>query len=113
LKISAPDIIKKAHGVLLEIGSGPGFNLPYYKNTTKLYALEPSKKLLGFMQKRAQNLSFPIEFINANAEHIPLKDNSVDTVVSTWALCSVSNPVAVHCKRPSTPHSSGRANNCA
>lgn len=85
-------VLKDASGIVLEIGVGPGYNLPLYKNISKLYALEPSKELVEIAKTRSSSLTFPIEFLNTGAENIPLPDNFVDTVVSTWTLCSVANP---------------------
>jgi ubiquinone/menaquinone biosynthesis C-methylase UbiE len=42
------------------------------------------------MARRAERAEFgPVEFIEGSAEAIPLKDASVDTVVTTWTLCSI------------------------
>lgn len=88
-----PQVIGQATGVVLEIGVGAGHNLPLYKNVSKVYALEPSAELLAMAKER--NTSISVEFINMGAEEIPLPDNSMDTVVSTWTLCSVGNPQGV------------------
>ena len=85
-------VLADASGDVLEIGVGPGYNLALYKNISKLYALEPSKELIEIAKNRAGSLAFPVEFINAGAENIPLPDHSIDTVVSTWTLCSVTDP---------------------
>lgn len=85
-------VLADASGIVLEIGVGPGYNLPLYKNISKLYALEPSKELIEIAKSRAKSLSFPLEFLNTGAENISLPDHSVDTIVSTWTLCSVSDP---------------------
>ncbi len=85
-------VIKKAAGVVLEIGCGSGLNVPLYTNVTKLYALDPSRKLWELGHTRVKAAPFPIEFIEASAEKIPLTDGTVDTVVSTWTLCSIPNP---------------------
>jgi ubiquinone/menaquinone biosynthesis C-methylase UbiE len=85
-----------AKGVVLEIGAGSGTNLPYYKSITKLYALEPSKELWKLAESRLKDVSFPVEMLTASAEHIPLPDASVDTVTSTWTMCSIPNvPLAL------------------
>ena len=87
-----PGVINAALGVVLEIGAGSGHNFSLYKNISKLYALEPSKELSDMAQKRTSNLTFPVEFLSASAEQIPLPNESVDTVVSTWTLCSIPRP---------------------
>lgn len=81
-----------ASGVVLEVGAGPGYNFGHYKGVSRLYALEPSKELINIAKTRIGPLAFPVEFLNVGAEHIPLPDCSVDTVVSTWVLCSVTDP---------------------
>ena len=83
--------VSGAAGVVLEIGFGSGLNLPYYKNITKLIALEPSEELFKEAAD-AHKYSFPVERILESAEKIPLADDSVDTVVSTFTLCSISSP---------------------
>ena len=88
-----PRVIEKATGVVLEIGAGAGHNLPLYGHATKIFALEPSRELQEIAKKRS--VKVPVEFIVASAEHIPLANHSVDTVVSTWTLCSVTNPKVV------------------
>ena len=89
------EVLVNATGTVLEIGVGPGYNIPLYKNISKLYALEPSQELTEIAKTRAVSVSFPIEFLNTGAESVPLPDQSVDTAVSTWTLCSVNNPKKV------------------
>ena len=88
-------VLSETSGIVLEIGVGPGYNIPLYKNISKLYALEPSKELAKIAKKRSEGSSFPIEFLLTGAESIPIPDQSVDTVVSTWTFCSVTDPQKV------------------
>lgn len=83
------EVLVGVSGAVLEIGVGPGYNFSFYKNISKLYALEPSKELIGIARPRTERLSFPVEFLNAGAENVPLSDQSLDAAVSTWTLCSV------------------------
>lgn len=85
-------VVEPASGIVLEMGFGSGLNLPFYKNISKLYALEPSFEMYNLAKNRINNASFSVEHINASAEKIPLPANSVDTIVSTWSLCSIPNP---------------------
>lgn len=89
------EVLKDASGAVLEIGVGPGYNISLYKNVSKLYALEPSEELIEIAKTRISTSVFPVEFLKAPGENIPLPDQSVDTVVSTWTLCSVTDPVKV------------------
>ncbi len=84
-----PDVAGEARGIVLEIGFGSGFNLPYYKNITKLYALDPSQELYELAQTRIKKVTFPVEQLKVSAEEIPLMDNAVDSIISTWSLCSI------------------------
>ncbi len=86
------EVLADASGIVLEIGSGSGHNLRFYPKVSRLYALDPSKELIDIARGRASGLAFPVEFLNAGAEEIPLPDHSVDSVVSTWSLCSVADP---------------------
>jgi ubiquinone/menaquinone biosynthesis C-methylase UbiE len=83
-------IIPAAEGRVLEIGIGSGLNLPFYsRDVTNVVGLDPSPKLLG-MARRVETAGFrPVEFIEGSAEAIPLNDASVDTVVTTWTLCTI------------------------
>ena len=83
-------IVPAAEGRVLEIGIGSGLNLPFYsRNVAHVIGLEPSPRLL-VMARRVERTGFgSVEFIEGSAEAIPLKDASVDTVVTTWTLCSI------------------------
>lgn len=49
----------------------------------------PSPKLLSMARENARAVSGAIEFVQGSAEAIPLENRSVDTVVTTWTLCSI------------------------
>lgn len=83
------EVVHQARGMVLEIGFGSGYNLPFYKDIEKLYALDPSVELYAYAKERIAFASFPVEYLPSSAEQIPLEDNSIDTVVSTWSLCSI------------------------
>ena len=81
-------------GVVLEIGFGSGLNLPYYPaEVRKLYALDPAPLGRRLAAERIAASPFPVEFVGLYGEAIPLNDASVDAVVSTWTLCSLSDPL--------------------
>ena len=45
-------------------------------------------------RRRAAEATVPIEFAVGSAMALPLADNSVDTIVMTWTLCSIPDPAA-------------------
>jgi ubiquinone/menaquinone biosynthesis C-methylase UbiE len=70
---------------------GSGLNLPFYsRNVARVIGLEPSPRLLAMARRVERNGSNgSVEFIEGSAEAIPLQDGNVDTVVTTWTLCSI------------------------
>jgi ubiquinone/menaquinone biosynthesis C-methylase UbiE len=83
-------VIGAATGRVLEIGIGSGLNLPFYNSAiTQVFGLDPSRKLLEMARRAARRSSVPLETVEGSAEDIPLDDRSIDTVVTTWTLCSV------------------------
>jgi len=87
-------IIPKARGTVLEIGIGSGLNLPFYgTGVQQLYGLDPSEELLAMAKKKAGSVAFAVELLARSSEEIPLHDGCVDTVVTTWTLCSIADPV--------------------
>lgn len=89
-------IVPQAEGVVLELGFGSGLNLPHYdpKRVTKLYALEPAAGMLARARKRAANSAVPVEILAEAAEAVSLPDESIDTALVTYSLCSIADPVA-------------------
>ena len=84
-------VVPLAAGDVLESGFGGGLNLPYYDRDRirKVWGLEPS----AAMRQQAENLiaktDIDVELIDLPGEQIPLDDNSVDTVLVTYTLCTI------------------------
>ena len=84
-------LMPRARGIVLEIGVGAGANFPYYdlSKIAMVYALEPNPG----MRRRAElhrPAGLQVEFLSLPGERLPLPDVSVDTVVSTFTLCTIS-----------------------
>jgi len=88
-------IVPLAEGNVLEIGVGPGVNFVHYDpgRVNKLYALEPNPGMLRRAEEQRQKTKLDVEFLGQPGEEIPLADASVDTVVSTFSLCTISGVV--------------------
>jgi len=88
-------VVPRARGTVLEIGIGTGLNLPYYdgQRVERLIGLDPSESSWQLAGDRSRKLPFPVEFIGLPGEEIPLAPDSVDTVVVTYSLCTIDDPV--------------------
>jgi len=87
-------VVPRARGRVLEIGVGSGLNLAFYgPEVESLTALDPSEELLRMAGRKAQGARFPVEFRNCSSENIPADDAAFDTVVSTWTLCTIPDPL--------------------
>ena len=84
-------ILPSAQGNVLEIGVGPGVNFVHYEPTkvNKLFALEPNPGMVRLAKRQLPKTKLDVEFIDLPGEHIPLADATVDTVVSTFTLCTI------------------------
>jgi ubiquinone/menaquinone biosynthesis C-methylase UbiE len=84
-------MIPLAQGNVLEIGVGPGVNFVHYNpaKVTKLYALEPNPGMIRMAEEQRRTTNLSIEFVNLPGERLPLQDNTIDTVVSTFTLCTI------------------------
>jgi ubiquinone/menaquinone biosynthesis C-methylase UbiE len=83
-------VIGAAEGRVLEVGVGSGLNLPLYGPSARsIIALEPSPELLRMARQRGEQALVPVTFLEASAEVVPLDTGSVDTVVTTWTLCTI------------------------
>ena len=83
-------VIGAAEGRVLEIGVGSGLNLARYPLAVReLVALEPDPKLISMARQKSAEHERPLSFLEASAERIPLENHSVDTVVSTWTMCTI------------------------
>lgn len=84
-------IIPQAQGKVLEIGAGSGANFSHYDpaKVNKLYALEPNPGMIRLAESQRRKTKLNIEFLDLSGEHIPLGDGDIDTVVSTFTLCTI------------------------
>ena len=88
-------IVPLAEGIVLDIGIGSGLNIPFYdKSKIKyLYGLDPSKELIEMARPLANLNQIEIEFLECGAENIPLLDNSIDTVLITYTMCTIQDVI--------------------
>ncbi len=82
--------VSQASGDVLEVGMGSGLNLPFYSADVRhIYGVEPSLEMQRMARSRL-SVERSVEFLSQSAEErLPLTESSVDTVLSTWTLCTI------------------------
>jgi ubiquinone/menaquinone biosynthesis C-methylase UbiE len=87
-------MVAAASGRVLEVGVGSGLNFALYgKHVEIVFGIDPSLRLLTLARRRAAAAGIHADLLLGSATAIPLADNSVDTIVMTWTLCSIPDPL--------------------
>jgi ubiquinone/menaquinone biosynthesis C-methylase UbiE len=86
-------IVPKARGVVVEVGFGSGHNLSHYdpEKIANLIGIDPDKTMLKLAGRHRHDFARPLELVEASAEDMPLAEASADTVVVTYAFCTIPN----------------------
>jgi len=84
-------LVAELEGDVLEVGAGTGLNIPHYRRARRVVALEPDLAYTRRLRERAAEAGVPVEIVEGTAEALPFPDASFDHVVTTLALCSVSD----------------------
>lgn len=89
-------IVPLAHGRVLEIGIGTGLNMAHYDKTrvSHITGLDPALQMNRLAKKRIAKAGLNVELVGLSAETIPQPDASFDTVVCTYTLCTIPDPIA-------------------
>ncbi|MFC4259075.1 class I SAM-dependent methyltransferase [Marinobacter lacisalsi] len=84
-------IVPQATGTVLEVGMGSGTNLEFYNpdRVDLVYGLEPSEGMRRKARDNLQRSPVPVQWLDLPGEKIPLADNSVDTILLTFTLCTI------------------------
>ncbi len=87
-------LLRSASGEVLEIGFGTGLNLSHYPTTiTRLSIVDPAILLPAKVSRRMATAPYPIQTVHVTAELLPFPDRQFETVISTWTLCTIPDPV--------------------
>ncbi len=89
-------VVPQAQGRVLEVGIGTGLNLPFYDRTKvqRIVGLDPALRMHRLALRRIARTGLDVELVGLSAEAIPLPEASFDTVLTTYTLCTIPDPVA-------------------
>jgi ubiquinone/menaquinone biosynthesis C-methylase UbiE len=82
---------KRAVGDVLEVGIGTGLSLHHYPRQARLTAVEFSPGMLEIARRRSAELDRQVDLREGNALSLDFPDESFDSVVAAFALCSVAD----------------------
>lgn len=90
-------VVPRAEGRVFEIGCGGGLNQQFYDaaRVTSFAGIDPSGKLLDYAREAAERKGWKADLREGVGEDIPFADDSFDTAVCTYTLCSVHDPARV------------------
>lgn len=85
------EIVPQCSGRVLEVGMGSGINLQYYNpdRVEFVWGLEPSSGMRHKARKNVKNSPVEVKWLDLPGEQIPLEDQSVDTILLTYTLCTI------------------------
>ena len=87
------DLLTRARGRTLEIGSGTGLNLRHYPDDLDgLVLAEPDPSMRRRLENTVRRSGRNARVIDAPAQRLPFGNATIDTVVSTLVLCTVDAP---------------------
>ncbi|HET7311525.1 MAG TPA: class I SAM-dependent methyltransferase [Mycobacteriales bacterium] len=82
-------------GDVVEIGFGTGHNIPFLpREVTRLHAVEPSRRSVDLAKQRIAAAPMPVEAVGLDGQRLPLPDDSADSALCTWSLCTIPDAVA-------------------
>lgn len=89
------ELLAGTAGRVLELGAGTGRNLEHYPDAvSELVLVEPDPHMAKRLRERLAGSSREATVLEAQAERLPLPDDSFETAVATLVLCTVPDPVA-------------------
>jgi ubiquinone/menaquinone biosynthesis C-methylase UbiE len=86
-----------SHGLVLEVGPGPGYlGLEWLKKTegTRLKGLDISPDMIKIAERNAREygLEHRVEYVQSDARYMPFEDNAFDAVFTNGSLHEWSEP---------------------
>ncbi len=89
-------VIPQARGRVLEVGIGTGLNMPFYDKARvrSIVGVDPALRMHQLALRRIRASGLAVELVGLSAEELAADDASFDTVVSTYTMCTIPDPVS-------------------
>lgn len=89
-------VVPMAEGRVLEIGIGTGLNLSFYdaQKVSAIVGVDPAAQMQTLARQRAASIGIPVEMVALELGQIQAADASFDSIVCTFTLCTIPDPLA-------------------
>jgi ubiquinone/menaquinone biosynthesis C-methylase UbiE len=101
-------LAKRVQGRTLEVAAGSGKNLRLFPDDIDLVAGDISRGMLSVADRKAQKLGMKPKYALLDAENLPFRDGSFDTVISTLSSCTFIDPAMAFQEMSRVCRSDGR-----
>ena len=92
---AAPRVCEGLHGRVVEIGFGSGLNVPFYPAAVSgVSAVDPAGLGWTLAAERVAASDVPVHGAGLDGQSLPFADDSYDSALSTWTLCTIPDGVA-------------------
>lgn len=88
-------VVPRAAGRVLEIGMGTGLNLGFYdaQKVSAIVGVDPAAQMQDKARQRAMAIDIPVDMVALELGQIQAADASFDSIVCTFTLCSIAEPL--------------------
>ncbi|HSC82771.1 MAG TPA: class I SAM-dependent methyltransferase [Pseudomonas sp.] len=89
-------VVPLAEGRVLEIGIGTGLNLSFYdaQKVSAIVGVDPAAPMQDKARQRAKGIGIAVEMIALELGQIQAADAAFDSIVCTFTLCTIPDPLA-------------------
>jgi ubiquinone/menaquinone biosynthesis C-methylase UbiE len=85
-------LLAEVSGDVFEIGFGTGLNLPHYpSNVKRITTVDPNSGARKLAERRIAQSAIEVVHLPLSGEHLKLPDESFNSVVCTFTLCSIAD----------------------
>ena len=84
-----PWACSRTTGRTLEVAIGTGLNLPHYPPGVRVTGIDLTPEMLAVARRRSADLGRSVDLTEGDAQALPFTDSTFDTVICTYAMCSV------------------------
>jgi len=87
------EILRQARGNIMEVGVGTGNSFKDYPPNERIVAIDISQEMLRRAEEKLKYYNGKLELRREDVQNLSFKDQTFDTIFTSWVFCSVTDPV--------------------